>query len=881
MSRTRPARPRPITVRSSAALAVAAALAAPIGLGIAPAATATPVGVTSTSERVAQAETFSGRTLELVVNDDTGDVRARVIGAQPGDAVWLDRSVNGFNSHTQLGLTDEPTEGVLTTAQFSDRVGNNIALFLGCMDIDPDTAGGVHCLSQADRSSSGDALAAANGFAHYYSTSSKIFDHDPTGTQPTQWLKWWHSAVATSALVGSAAATGDERHLALVDDIYEDNKNKDSHGLGNQFRNDFIDDTGWWAMAWIDAYRSTHDAKYLNTAKVAADFMAQWWNTDNACGGLYWKLEQVGGQWRGINHLSAISNSLYLQVNSALFRETGEAKYLERAAQEWDWFSGSGMIDSDGLVRDGVSKSTCTAGGGKYTYNQGVLISGLVEYYQVTGDASLLTTARTVADALTTSSTYSRDGILRDTCENNHLPSLTSNPFGYRCGNDGPVFKGPTVRGLAELSAVLPDKPYADYLRNQIDSAKQVGSRQAQVRQGADIYGLRWFDGATLPNPDTDPDNANRLHIGNQVAGAMLANANAHRSPSGSAQAKLTTSPAAPGAAGWFNRAVTVTATAQPAGPLELLRNGTWSPYTAPVTFSDGVHAVGARPTNGGAVTGKVLRIDTTAPAVTASVPEFQRTVTLSATDAGSGVESIEYRIGSGSWREYTAPFAVPITEGTVDYRATDAAGNSSSARTYAFGPAIDSRLTVTTKGAAAGARPRVTVTARAVGYSVTPTGIVQVKRNGNLIGSAALTSGRAIIDLPTNLGVGQHPVQIVYLGSPAIHSASAGAVVRVTKSGATAKTTAKKTVRTKQRATVRVTVKSATGIRATGRVTVKVSAKGKRTLTRRAKVAKNGRATIRLPRLAAGKYTVRASYAGSANVAKTSAKAARITVRR
>ena len=81
-------------------------------------------------------------------------------------------------------------------------------------------------------------------------------------------------------------------------------------------------------------------------------------------------------------------------------------------------------------------------------------------------------------------------------------------------------------------------------------------------------------------------------------------------------------------------------------------------------------------------VTGKV---DAAAPTVTATVDKSKRTVTLAADDgAGSGVASIEYRLGNdGEWTAYAdgqAIAAPSASRATVFYRATDKAGNVSTA---------------------------------------------------------------------------------------------------------------------------------------------------------------------------------------------------------
>jgi hypothetical protein len=150
----------------------------------------------------------------------------------------------------------------------------------------------------------------------------------------------------------------------------------------------------------------------------------------------------------------------------------------------------------------------------------------------------------------------------------------------------------------------------------------------------------------------------------------------------------LSTDPVAPDH-GWSTQDVTVRATAtddqDPAPSVELSLDGsTWSPATEPLVLTaEGQHVVRARATdvagNVSAAAQVVVSIDRTAPSVTPVPDPVGRTVKAACTDAGSGLASIEYRVGEDTaWTAYTRSVLVGLDETTVTLRATDTAGNVS-----------------------------------------------------------------------------------------------------------------------------------------------------------------------------------------------------------
>ncbi|MFI9192848.1 OmpL47-type beta-barrel domain-containing protein [Streptomyces californicus] len=135
--------------------------------------------------------------------------------------------------------------------------------------------------------------------------------------------------------------------------------------------------------------------------------------------------------------------------------------------------------------------------------------------------------------------------------------------------------------------------------------------------------------------------------------------------------------------------------------------DGAWQPYTAPVVVDEvGDHTVRYRATDrsGNVAAEKSVDFavaapptdDETPPETSATVTGEKddagaylgmATVTVTASDTGSGVNTIEYALGAdGAWKAYTAPVMVHETgEHTVRYRATDRSGNVAAEKSVAF----------------------------------------------------------------------------------------------------------------------------------------------------------------------------------------------------
>jgi predicted alpha-1,6-mannanase (GH76 family) len=298
----------------------------------------------------------------------------------------------------------------------------------------------------------------------FYNRQTGLFD--TTG--------WWNSANSITVLA-DASALGDRKEFAPI----FANTFTQAQTKFTGFLNEYYDDEGWWALAWVGAYDRTHDRRYLKMAQSIFSDMSGGWD-DHCGGGIWWSKER--------KYKNAIANELFLSVAASLAIHAKGAerqRYLDWATREWTWFRGTGMINSDNLVNDGLDNACHNNGKTTWSYNQGVILDGLVGLKRLTRDGSLLQQAHAIAIAAIEHLTDAQ-GILRDPCE-------------PKCGGgDVPQFKGIFARNLIQLQKAAPDTQYAKFLDTNADAV------WTKARTADDHFALAWSgppaagDAATL-----------------------------------------------------------------------------------------------------------------------------------------------------------------------------------------------------------------------------------------------------------------------------------------------------------------------------------------------------------------------------------------------
>ena len=230
------------------------------------------------------------------------------------------------------------------------------------------------------------------------------------------------------------------------------------------FSNNFYDDEGWWALAWLKVYDITQEQRYLQAAVDLFEDMTSGYNA--TCGGIWWD--------KGHQHNTAIANELLLAVATRLAVQTQEKEfYLKWALKQWEWFHRSGLLRADYTIIDGLNLETCKPEQGIiWTYTHGVILGALVDLNLLSPNPTYLYTAWRIAHAAIG---YFSDsaGILHEPCEPD-------------CGADGPQFKGIFLRNLQRLQRAIPDP----YFKRFID--KNAYAIWTLDRNGDGRLGLVW-----------------------------------------------------------------------------------------------------------------------------------------------------------------------------------------------------------------------------------------------------------------------------------------------------------------------------------------------------------------------------------------------------
>lgn len=266
-----------------------------------------------------------------------------------------------------------------------------------------------------------------------------------------------------------------------------------------KFLNNFFDDEGWWGLALLRGWDITGDANMLDAAQHIFDDMAENGIDDTCGGGVWWSKDKT--------YKNAIANELFIALGAGLATRVANRKdsQIRQTLNVWNWFKKSGMINDKGLINDGLKQtdSGCVNNGMQtWSYNQGVILGGLVDLSKATGDQSFIADAVKIANAAL-KALQDDKGIIReiDRCEPN-------------CGDDGSQFKGIFVRNLAYLHKVAPHDNFRDAILKNADSI------WAHNRNSKNQLGINWAGPADAGKGPTAATHSSAMDV---LVGALAA----------------------------------------------------------------------------------------------------------------------------------------------------------------------------------------------------------------------------------------------------------------------------------------------------------------------------------------------------------------------
>ncbi len=217
-------------------------------------------------------------------------------------------------------------------------------------------------------SASSRALSAAAQLLDWYNTTGKFAGMFTTAADPgaktcsNEYRRgncWWWSAIALYSLTDfadqdpAAAIAGSSIRAALAETYgvicgttCPTAPNVDwPFGTGTaNFANKYYDDTGWWALTWVNAYQLTGNLRYLYLAQELWSYITKggW---DRSCGGA---LVQYSGEGRhGPSTEDTIANVLYLRLSAWLY-VIARAHGLPGAARYLNGTGGAGGANAVG-----------------------------------------------------------------------------------------------------------------------------------------------------------------------------------------------------------------------------------------------------------------------------------------------------------------------------------------------------------------------------------------------------------------------------------------------------------------------------------------------------------------------------------------------------
>lgn len=366
------------------------------------------------------------------------------------------------------------------------------------------------------------ANAAARGMAELaaLSDSSSTVSWDPSsglwGARSSwsgaQSPAWWQSALAIWALARYLQATrnSNPQYQNVLDQTFELNVSKPGTHMPVDFANQFMDDTGWWALAWLAAahyelairHDDSEAARFLAVSEWDAGYIER---QPRSCGGIVWRLGTEPDTVANAELIALTAQLAVIRRAPGIFHNPSKAAtWLSDAESAMRWLQRSGLVDiRAGTLHDKLG-GDCTPQDGPLTYTEGEVADALVQLGAATGNSSYLSRARTFLDYTISpqSGMTSPAGVLQEACETR--ADRCQGPGAFNSAS----FKGIFVQAASDYDEETGTAAYRGYLQAQAAAILQhsisngQGSPAGCESPGDCQFGFYWsaaVDPASAP----------------------------------------------------------------------------------------------------------------------------------------------------------------------------------------------------------------------------------------------------------------------------------------------------------------------------------------------------------------------------------------------
>lgn len=261
-------------------------------------------------------------------------------------------------------------------------------------------------------------------------------------TNPWYHENIWNAYNTLEVLIDYSLQTKDTSYFSVIRNF------ADNECAFNDSKYAGYDDAQWTGIALIKAYQLLKNKIYLEKAIELWSYICKnSWDSNYCSGGLWWNIEKT--------YKNAITNELFIVFSTMLYFETNEQKYNNWAIKTWEWFKGTEMLSLETknakvkyLINDGTNSNCKNNNGPIWTYNQAVLIGGLVNLWKINKEDIYLETSVQIANSAMDYLTLS-DILIERSADGSINNSLNS---------DQQQFKGIFCRYISNLEQALPPK---------------------------------------------------------------------------------------------------------------------------------------------------------------------------------------------------------------------------------------------------------------------------------------------------------------------------------------------------------------------------------------------------------------------------------------